>query len=272
MTMRIENVNTEQMTTTREFWNASPCGGLENLEEREKLRYDLEPYIPKLLERIAGRHSQVVEIGCGQGTDGLYLCRHLPADGSYTGLDYSQESVQRANAAVRENKSALRVQPHFEVGNAEQLPLADGSVECIYSLGVIHHTADVPAAIAGVLRVLKPGGRAYILLYRKWSPKVTIAKALRAFQLGLDKLFGTDRCIYRIIHGNHAERWLGTMLLECFGVPYMKWYNRREMLELFAPFKVNDLTPYSFNLPWLNKNNAGPATFGYLWLAEVEKR
>lgn len=267
--MGLQGVETE-LATTRAFWDSSPCGGQETLEAREALRYQLEPYLPSLLDRIAGRHGEVVEIGCGQGTDGLYLCRRLAPGGRYLGIDYSENSVRQARAAAGEDSRPMTVAPRFEVGNAERLDLPDASTDCVYSMGVLHHTADVPAAVAEVRRILKPGGRAYVLLYRKWSPKVTVAKALRLLQAGLDRLLGTDRCLYRLIQGRHAERRLGTMLLECFGVPYMAWYGRAEMLALFADFRVLDLKPYSVNLPWLHKPRSGPAALGYLWLIEAE--
>ena len=53
--------------------------------------------------------------------------------------------------------------------DAENLPFADASFDIVYSNGVLHHTRDTERAVAEALRVLKPGGRAVILLYCKSS-------------------------------------------------------------------------------------------------------
>ena len=42
---------------------------------------------------------------------------------------------------------------------AEHLPLADASADIVYMRQVLHHTRDLPAAIAECARVLRPGGR-----------------------------------------------------------------------------------------------------------------
>lgn len=48
------------------------------------------------------------------------------------------------------------------VGNAERLPLADASVDVIISNAVLEHVRDLPATLAEIERVLKPGGYVYV--------------------------------------------------------------------------------------------------------------
>jgi SAM-dependent methyltransferase len=55
------------------------------------------------------------------------------------------------------------------VGDAESLPFADGTFDVVYSWGVLHHSPDTPKAFREVLRVLKPGGEARIMIYQTWS-------------------------------------------------------------------------------------------------------
>ncbi len=129
----------------------------------------------------------------------------------------------------------------FEIGDAEALAFPDDTFDCVYSIGVIHHSADDRAAIRSLRRVLRQGGTAHVFLYRKWSPKVSVAKSLRAVQSLVDRLTGVDRSIYRALYGRHTERFLGTMLLECFGVPHMRWYSRAEMMDLFKDFEIRTL-------------------------------
>jgi SAM-dependent methyltransferase len=47
------------------------------------------------------------------------------------------------------------------------LPLADRAFDFIYSLGVLHHIERTEAAIGGLVRKLKPGGRLRVYLYWK---------------------------------------------------------------------------------------------------------
>lgn len=260
------------MQLTQQFWNASPCGGQENFQARFKHRYSMEPWIPLLLNRIAQKHAHILEIGCGQGTDGLYLCSKLPVNSVYVGIDYSNESIAQALNAHQE-APPLNVVPSFQWGNAEQLDAEDESVECIYSLGVIHHTANDLRAFEEIYRVLKPGGSAYIALYRKGSPKVSIAKGLRALQWGVDKLTHKERSFYRLIYGNHWDKALGTMLLECFGVPYLKCYSTGELRRIFKNigFSIISISPIGYNLPHINPKGNGLTPFGYFLLAELEK-
>lgn len=259
------------LETTRKFWDASPCDGQADVESRRQFRYRKEPWLPGIIEDIARRHAHVLEVGCGQGLDGMHFCRHLPTDGSYIGIDYSDASVESANRGLAELPETLPVTPVFRRGNAEVLEFADGSIGCVYSMGVLHHTADTEKAVQEIRRILEPGGRAYIFIYNSWSPKVAIAKALRAMQAVVDRLIGGERTIYKLIYGRHFEGFFGTMLLECFGVPIMRCYGRSDIPRLFSGLTVTRLHPFGYNLPWLHRGGTGASRFGVFWFVEAEK-
>ena len=263
----------DSMEATRLFWNASPCGAQETFQERYRHRFGFEPWIEDVLRLIASRHRRVLEIGCGQGTDGIVLSSLIPKGGEYLGLDYSDESVSSARRAAREAAASLslNVEPTFRTGNAERLEIADESVECVYSNGVLHHTANPGTAFAEVWRVLQPGGEAFIALYRKPSLKVGVAKALRGVQAALDAILRQDRCIYRRLEGRHMPRVLGTMLLEGFGVPVMEWYSRADILSIFRDFKIIRLTPVGYNAPRTRSTSRGWTPWGYLWFVHLQK-
>ena len=265
---------TETLEATRLFWNASPCGAQDTFQERYRHRLALEPWVLDVLNQIAARHKRVLEIGCGQGTDGIILCSLLPADGDYQGLDYSDASVASAQRAAQEAAASLtlRVTPSFRVGNAERLDIASDSVDCVYSNGVLHHTANPPKAFAEVHRVLKPGGEAYITLYRRPSIKVGTAKLIRSVQSGVDRVVGGDRSLYRLIGGRHMPRALGTMLLEGFGVPVLEWYSRSEIERHFRGLTILSLKPVGYNFPRQRpRNNKGWTSWGYMWFLHVQK-
>jgi SAM-dependent methyltransferase len=217
------------------------------------------------------KHGSVLEIGCGQGIDSIMLCGLMKPGSRYVGIDYSPASIESAktNAA---SQSSLPVSPSYRVGNAEALDFTDGSFEAVYSMGVIHHTADPAKAIADARRVLRDGGTAYISLYRRPSLKVGAAKMLRGVQSGLDALTGSERCLYKMLrHAGSSSQTFGTMWLECFGVPYMEWYGRREIDGLFGAFSSVKIDAYGKNLGSMAPGGNAPTPFGYLWFVEATK-
>src|SRR5262249_23202331 len=259
---------------TRRFWNDSPCGAQDSFSARVEHRYAMEPWISATLTMIAARHRNVLEIGCGQGTDGLLLCSLLPRNGRYLGLDYSDFSIEQAQRAGEEARKLLNlhIEPQFRWGNAESLALPPESVDCVYSCGVLHHTPDTERAIAEIYRVLRPSGEAYVSLYRKPSLKVGIAQALRLAQTGLDAVTHRHRTLYHLLRERHWPNLLGTMVLECFGVPILKWYSHNDVMKLFAAFRILRLDRVGYNLPFRNPSGDGKTRWGYMWLAHIQKQ
>jgi SAM-dependent methyltransferase len=237
-----------------QFWDAQPCGGFRSFDERASARYRRDPWLLHGLAAIAG-HSDIVEIGCGQGTDALTICRLMQAGGRYRAFDHSQESLASARSALEEVRGRLSVVPELARANALRLPINDGNVECVYSCGVIHHIDDTEGALAEIWRILRPGGHCRIAIYRTVSPKVAAAHVLRGAQRIIDRITGRKNSVLRILEGLSWDMPDGTtMVRECFGVPILKSYTERAVRRLFADFHVNRITPH-----------------GYLWLIEAEK-
>ena len=141
-----------------DFWSGNPCDGQADLAARQHFRYRKEPWLPPVLDTIAARHSKLLEVGCGQGTDALQICRTLKPGSTYLGIDYSSGSIASARSAIHE-AGPLSVMPAFEQGDACSLPFGDGSFDAVYSMGVLHHIDDTDKAIAEVFRVLRPAAR-----------------------------------------------------------------------------------------------------------------
>ncbi len=83
----------------------------------------------------------------------------------YTGVDLMEAALD----ATRRHFATLGLSGMFRPENAQCLSFADGSFDMVYSHGVLHHTPNPGAAIDEVHRVLKPGGRAVVMLYHRHS-------------------------------------------------------------------------------------------------------
>jgi SAM-dependent methyltransferase len=219
-----------------DFWSSNPCDGQADLAARQRFRYSKEPWLPPVLAAIAARHAKLLEVGCGQGTDALQICRSLKPGSTYLGIDYSSGSIAAARNAIHE-AGPLPVTPTFERGDACSLPFDDGRFDAVYSMGVLHHIDETDKAIAEVFRVLRPGGTAYVALYNSTSIKLKAAHALRAMQGTVDKMTGSKNSLLNLAR-LVPERLFGTMFIECFGVPVLKSYTMAEMKQLFGRYNV----------------------------------
>jgi ubiquinone/menaquinone biosynthesis C-methylase UbiE len=153
------------------FWGVEACGTHfveaekatpEFYEKYSRFRYQTEWHIPEIIPFSKAKGLSVLEIGCGNGADGIQFAKN---GASYTGVDLTETAVE----ATRRHFEILGLKGTFQTENAEKLSFADQSFDWVYSHGVLHHTSNPAKAIDEVHRVLKPGGRALIMLYHKNS-------------------------------------------------------------------------------------------------------
>ena len=100
--------------------------------------------------------EDVLDVGCGAGTDTLIAAQMVGPGGSVTGIDMTPEMVAKARTSA-----AAMGFGHVTIveGTAEQLPFADAAFDVIISNGVIDLIPDKDAVFAEIARVLRPGGR-----------------------------------------------------------------------------------------------------------------
>ena len=98
----------------------------------------------------------VLDLGSGAGFDSFLAARQVGESGQVIGVDMTPEmlSKARANAA---NNGYHNVE--FRLGEIENLPVADDSVDVILSNCVINLSPDKGRVFTEAFRVLKPGGR-----------------------------------------------------------------------------------------------------------------
>jgi SAM-dependent methyltransferase len=98
----------------------------------------------------------VLDLGSGGGIDCFLAAKQVGASGRVIGVDMTPDMVNlaRENAA---RVGATNVQ--FKLGEIEDLPLPDDSVDVIISNCVINLSPDKARVFREAFRVLRPGGR-----------------------------------------------------------------------------------------------------------------
>ena len=98
----------------------------------------------------------VLDLGSGGGIDVILSARRVGPTGVAYGLDMTDEMLALAQRNVREAGVA---NVHLLKGLIEAVPLPADSVDVVISNCVINLSADKPAVLTEMARVLRPGGR-----------------------------------------------------------------------------------------------------------------
>ncbi len=98
----------------------------------------------------------VLDVGSGAGIDTFLAANKVGPTGRVIGLDMTPEMIDRARA----NQRILGLtNVEFRLGQMENIPLDDASVDAVISNGVINLSTEKGQTFQELHRVLKPGGR-----------------------------------------------------------------------------------------------------------------
>jgi SAM-dependent methyltransferase len=98
----------------------------------------------------------VLDLGSGAGFDCFLAASRVGGSGRVIGVDMTPEMVEKARGnAVNGNYTNVE----FRLGEIENLPAADHSVDAVISNCVINLSPEKKKVFAEAYRVLKPGGR-----------------------------------------------------------------------------------------------------------------
>jgi SAM-dependent methyltransferase len=115
------------------------------------------------------------------------------------GIDLAEPTVRLAKGTFQSAGTLL----HAAVADVRAIPFRDGSFDAVYSMGTIEHFEETEQAVAEIVRVLRPGGRAIVGVPNRHDPflRPLLVWGLQAFGL---YAYGDEKC--------YSRRELRTML------------------------------------------------------------
>jgi ubiquinone/menaquinone biosynthesis C-methylase UbiE len=172
--------------------------------------------------------KRVLEIGPGAGGHSVLFAKYGAMMAS---VDITFDRARSTEAKFRLLGDAINGCQALQ-SDAEALPFASNTFDIVYSNGVLHHTPNTAMSIAEVGRVLKPGGKAVIMLYCKSS-----------WHYWFNMLFCVGILQGQLLSGRNwlgrATEW-GGKNAQTVKNPITQCYTAREIKNLFSEYE--DLT------------------------------
>ena len=211
-----------------------------------KMKNTIFKMIKEELQASGKPNFEILDIGCGKGTDVFMMNSLLKAYSTrFTGLDISPVSIEFANM-LREMRGERNC--FFDVGNAEKLEFADTSFDVVLCSEVLEHLPEPEKSLKEILRVLKAGGLAVVT-----TPNPE----------NIAKRFVSSKDLQTI---NEEQKWCferhGNLSSETGHISEKSWKEWRK-LAAKAGFKIEDVKRGSiiYGGPFFDRH---PALFGLL--------
>lgn len=120
---------------------------------------------------------KVLDVGCGGGL----MAEPMAREGAkVTGLDASPEAIEAARAHAKLSRLSIA----YQVGTAEALAATGARFDLITALEIVEHVADLPAFVATLAGMVKPGGRIVFATLNKTKLSFLLAVVAAEYVMG----------------------------------------------------------------------------------------
>ena len=199
-----------------------------SLRRFDEAYFSTYPYLEALTTRVSGE-DDVLEIGLGYGSVGGKLAQRA---GRYVGLDIAPGPVQ----FMRRRLEQEQIPASTVNGSALDLPFADDTFTDAFAIGSLHHTGDLRRSVEELGRVVRPGGRAVVMLYARWC-----WRTLSPFQIArYIKRLPRQGSLGAVLRSEYDANAAGV------AAPHIDFVSRRDVRRLFSDW--SDVTIVGRNL------------------------
>lgn len=171
----------DAMAQVRNYWQshvtdwpiarAAP-GTADFFRQTEVYRFEKLDYLDRLAGYCDHAGEAVLDIGCGLAND---AARFAAGGAHVTGVDIAPNAVDLS----RRNFAQRDLEGRFHVADGEALDLPDASFDFVYCHTVLHFTPSPERMAAEIHRVLRPGGRALLMMVNSQSWMRFLHRAMR---------------------------------------------------------------------------------------------
>ena len=186
----------------------SPVGTAAFFQEQAAYRFDKLRYLPQQVNFNGYAGLNVLEVGCGIGTD---LVRFAQGGAHVTGIDLASVAIDLAET----NFQQRGLHGSFYQMDGADMRFDDDTFNLVYAHGVLQYAVNPAGIIQEIVRVLRPGGSAILMVYNRNSWLQLISTLTR-------------------------------VPLEHEGAPVYQLYSEAEFADLLAPFSSFRIVPERF--------------------------
>src|SRR5262249_52525446 len=171
----IRDLGTYEPTAVDTYWgehtvNSRPFRSAAESERYLEWRFAQYPRWREFMQLYGEPQGELIlDYGCGPGDDLVGFLLYTRAR-KVIGIDVSPKALEFARRRLAlHGIDPGRVELIRSTDNAVRLPCDDDSVDYVNCGGVLHHVSEPRAVLAELARVLRPGGRASVMVYNRDS-------------------------------------------------------------------------------------------------------
>jgi demethylmenaquinone methyltransferase / 2-methoxy-6-polyprenyl-1,4-benzoquinol methylase len=173
--------------------------------------------------------QRALDVAGGTGDLSIGLARQVGERGLVVLTDINAAMLVRGRDRLID--AGLVGNVHYAQANAERLPFADGSFDCITIGFGLRNVTDKPAALASMRRALRPGGQLLVLEFsRPTAPGLKALYDAYSFRVlpVLGKLVAGDAASYRYLAESirmHPDQETLLAMMQAAGLEGCRYHN-----------------------------------------------